>query len=243
MITDSISVENMRLSDAATIEGGISSLLLMYRAAKAISLADEYAGKTAVVVGSGNNGGDGFALATILKRQGKDVAIITVSDHFSEDSIYYRNIAINLGISEVAFEKDIAILDGYDTIVDCLLGTGFIGTPRGNYLDAIMEINNSQATVISADIPSGLNGDSGEYQYAVKATKTVTIGCIKNGLLVNSANERVGQLILALIGISPIYKENFVYTEDESELACDKNTFVKNYSVIDTSYIDSIDIV
>lgn len=239
-MTDSISVENMRLSDAATIEGGISSLLLMYRAAKAISLADEYAGKTAVVVGSGNNGGDGFALATILKRQSKDVTVITVSDHYSEDSSYYRNIAMSLGIPEVVFEKDIAILDDYDTIVDCLLGTGFKGAPRGNYLDAIMEINDSQAKVISADIPSGLNGDSGECQCAVKATKTVTIGCIKNGLLTDSANEYVGQLILALIGISPIHKENFVYTEDERDLALEKNAFVKNYTVIDTSAIDSV---
>ena len=240
-MTDAISVENMRLSDAATINGGISSLLLMYRAAKAISLSDDYEGKIAIVVGSGNNGGDGFALATILKKEHKDITVITVTDHYSEDSNYYRDRALSLGVTEIIFDKATVSLDSYDVIVDCLLGTGFTGVPRGKYLDVILEINNNKkATIISADIPSGLNGDTGECYASVVATKTVTIGCIKIGLLVNNAFSYVGKLYLALIGITPLYKENLVCTSEEKILANNVNTFVVDYEIIDTSDINDI---
>ena len=69
-----------------TIDSGTPSLVLMRRAAEGIRAAYSYPGKTAVVVGSGNNGGDGFALAEILAQEGKAVDIYTVSDHFLRDS-------------------------------------------------------------------------------------------------------------------------------------------------------------
>ena len=72
-------------------------------------------------------------------------------------------------------------LDGFDMAVDCLLGTGFQGALRKNYRTAIEAINASCAEVISVDINSGMNGDTGEGELIVRSDLTVTIGFIKNG--------------------------------------------------------------
>ena len=86
---DCVSVENMRLSDAYTIANLMPSLELMYRAANGVFKAADWHGRTAIVVGSGNNVGDGFALACILKEHNYDCTVFTVSQRLSEDSAYY----------------------------------------------------------------------------------------------------------------------------------------------------------
>ncbi len=73
-ILDCVSVANMRESDRRTIENHVPSLTLMYRAAMGVYRATEWRGRIAIAVGSGNNGGDGFALACILKENGIDSA-------------------------------------------------------------------------------------------------------------------------------------------------------------------------
>jgi NAD(P)H-hydrate epimerase len=83
------------------------------------------------VVGSGNNGGDGFALACILNEHKIDCAIFTVSQRLSEDSAYYADQAKELGVPILPFVP--GCLDGFDMVVDCLLGTGFQGALRENY--------------------------------------------------------------------------------------------------------------
>ena len=85
---DCISVENMRLSDAMTIEKYVPSLELMHRAAMGVFQAVDWQGRIAIVVGSGNNGGDGFALACILCRENIDCAVFTVSQRLSADSAH-----------------------------------------------------------------------------------------------------------------------------------------------------------
>ena len=85
---DCISVENMRRSDADTIANLVPSLELMYRAAYGVFMAVKWNGQIAIVAGSGNNGGDGFALAWILKQKGFDCTVYTVSNRLSEDSAY-----------------------------------------------------------------------------------------------------------------------------------------------------------
>jgi len=81
-----VSVENMRISDAYTIANYVPSLELMYRAAMGVFMAHQWQGSTAIVVGSGNNGGDGFALAWILKEKGFDCTVFTVGQRLSEDT-------------------------------------------------------------------------------------------------------------------------------------------------------------
>lgn len=212
-----ISVENMRNSDQNTIASGTPSLVLMERAARGIREAYTYPGKTAIVVGSGNNGGDGFALAMILASEQKEVSVISVSDHYSADSAYYKERCEELGLGVIAYSAGAKVLGGFDTIVDCLLGTGFKGDVRGLYSDAIDEINASSSFVVSADINSGMNGNTGEYTKAVRSDLTVTIGFLKTGLVRALINKdpAIGNLVCTDIGITLDKEENFLLDNGE----------------------------
>ena len=201
-----ITVENMRLSDALTIEKYVPSLELMRRAAMGVFQAAKWHGRVAIVVGSGNNGGDGFALACILQQNDIDCTVFTVSPRQSADSAHYAAQAEALGVAILPFAP--GCLDGFDVIVDCLLGTGFQGALRENYRTAIEEINASNAQVISVDINSGMNGDTGEGELIVHSDLTVTIGFVKNGLVTPNAGKYMKRLVCADIGIHLAKEEN-----------------------------------
>ena len=196
-----ISVEQMRRSDAYTIEHLAPSKELMYRAAMGVFESyKEWQGKEiAIVVGGGNNGGDGYALAGILKKQGIDSVIVKVSDKMSEDGKHYCDIAVRLREKVIDFAE--ADLSKFDVIVDCILGTGFVGDVRGTARDAIEAINGSNAYVISVDIPSGMNGDTGEASLAVVSDLTVSIGFVKQGLVTDAAKAYIKSLVNVDIGI------------------------------------------
>lgn len=207
-----ISVDLMRRSDAYTIENYVPSKDLMYRAADGVYKAyDGWQGKKiAIVVGGGNNGGDGYALAGILEKEGMDPVIFEVSERRSEDGQYYHDIAEELGVEMKPFESDEdpgdagqsgTDLSGYDVIVDCVLGTGFTGEVHGKAKDAITAINSSGAYVISVDINSGMNGDTGEAKLAVKSDLTVSIGYYKQGQFKGDADKYIGKLTVVDIGI------------------------------------------
>lgn len=202
---DCISVENMRLSDAYTIANLVPSLELMYRAARGVYQAVTWKGRVAVVAGSGNNGGDGFALAWILREEGFDCAVFTVSSRLSKDSAYYADKAAAAGVPVEAFKA--GCLDGFDIVVDCLLGTGFSGGVRENYRTAIDAINASGAYVVSVDINSGMNGDTGEAEIAVRSDLTVTIGYVKMGLITENAGRYMKRLVCTDIGIVLVKEE------------------------------------
>ncbi|MBP5556077.1 MAG: NAD(P)H-hydrate epimerase [Lachnospiraceae bacterium] len=197
-----ISVERMRKSDAYTIEHLVPGKELMYRAAMGVyeSYKEWGSGKVAILVGGGNNGGDGYALAGILKKNGISPEVIKVSEKESSDGKYYRGIAEDLGVPMFSFDKD-TDLSKYNVIVDCILGTGFAGEVRGCARDAIEAINGSGAFVISVDIPSGMNGDTGEASVAVVSDLTVSIGYIKQGLVTNLAKKYIKALTNVDIGI------------------------------------------
>jgi len=88
-----VSVENMRNSDAYTISNHVPSLELMHRAAFGVFKAVKWQGRTAIVVGSGNNGGDGFALACILAEKDFDCTVFTLTEQISHDSAFYAQKA------------------------------------------------------------------------------------------------------------------------------------------------------
>ncbi len=196
---DCISVENMRQSDALTIEKYVPSLELMGRAARGVFEAHDWQSRVAIVCGSGNNGGDGFALACILQAEHIPCAVFTLSEKRSADSAFYAEKALEMGVPVAPFAP--GCLDGFDTVVDCLLGTGFQGGLRDAYREAIQAINASNAFVISVDINSGLNGDTGQCDLAVRSDLTVTIGFLKHGLLTENAGRYMKRLVCADIGI------------------------------------------
>ena len=90
----------------------------------------------------------------------------------------------------------------YDVVIDAIFGTGFRSVPEGKFADAIASVNACGAYVIAADIPSGLNGDTGTAQLAVRADKTVTIGERKIGLYLNDGADLCGEIVRADIGIA-----------------------------------------
>ena len=210
---DCISVENMRLSDADTIANLVPSLELMHRAAMGVFRAVQWQQDAAIIVGSGNNGGDGFALACILQEHGHDCAVFTASQRQSPDSAHYARKATAAGIPVRPFHQ--GCLKGFPVVVDCLLGTGFSGAVRGNYRDAIAAINESGAYVVSVDINSGMNGDTGEAELAVQSDLTVTIGYVKNGLIAAAAGNYMKRLVCADIGIRLVMEEKKICDEAE----------------------------
>ena len=199
VMIDCISVENMRRSDEMTIARYVPSLELMARAARGVYLAGAWKGPVAIVVGSGNNGGDGFALACILQEQDIDCTVFTVSEKLSADSAFYAQKARETAVKIKPFTTE--CLQGFEMVVDCLLGTGFRGEPREPYREAIEAINASDAVVISVDINSGMNGDTGEGKWIVRSHLTVTIGYVKIGLLSENAGQHIKRLVCADIGI------------------------------------------
>ena len=211
---DCISVENMRRSDAYTIANLVPSLELMYRAAYGVFKAVDWSGRAAIVVGSGNNGGDGFALACILKEHNYDCTIFTVSQRLSADSAYYAEKAASVGVSIRPFEP--GCLADYNIVVDCLLGTGFQGQLRENYRTAIEAINASKAYVVSVDINSGMNGDTGDAELAVRSNLTVTIGYVKRGLISENAGRHMKRLVRVDIGIVLIKEEWKICSDQET---------------------------
>lgn len=210
---DCISVENMRESDSYTIANFVPSHELMYRAARGVYLAHSWSGPVAIVVGSGNNGGDGFALACILNEKGIHCTVFSLSNRLSVDSTHYAALAQQAGIPIIPFTS--GCLTGFNEVVDCLLGTGFQGSVREAYRVAIDEINRCGAFVISVDINSGMNGDSGFGEIVVRSDLTVTIGFVKQGLIKEWAGNYMKRLICADIGITLIRKENYICSDEE----------------------------
>lgn len=205
-VLDCISVENMRESDAYTIAHFVPSLELMGRAAWGVYKAGRWQGRTAIVCGSGNNGGDGFALAEILQTSGFDCAVFTLSDRLSADSAHYADRARAAGVPIAPFSP--GCLAGFDTVVDCLLGTGFRGSVRENYRAAIEAINGSGAFVVSVDINSGMDGDTGAGEWVVSSDLTVTIGFVKRGLVAPNAGKHMKRLVCTDIGIYLLREED-----------------------------------
>lgn len=208
----------MRESDAQTIARAVPSLELMRRAAlgiyRIVELKHGFGDSVVIAIGSGNNGGDGFALAEILLDSGISPVVLTVTDHYSDDSTHYMNKFLSKG-GKMTTDAD--VLSGAGVIVDCLLGTGFKGEPKGLYKEAIVKINESGAYVVSADINSGMNGDTGEYSVAVKSDLTVTIGYLKTGLIIDykKSDRIISDIAVAEIGIDLVHRENLVVSSDE----------------------------
>lgn len=195
-----ISVETMRHSDAYTIENYIDSKSLMYKAGVGVFESCDWFGRVAIVCGSGNNAGDGYVLALLLKEINIPVTLFLIKDKFSQDGRYYFDRCINAKIPYHLCDENTSFMD-YNIIVDCIFGTGFKGTARGIAGEIIDKINNSQGTVISVDINSGLNGDNGISEKCVKSNTTVSIGYLKPGLLINDAPKYIGNLKNCHIGI------------------------------------------
>ena len=235
---DCVSVANMRESDRKTIERYVPSLTLMYRAAMGVYRAAEWHGDIAIAAGSGNNGGDGYALAYILKSNGIDSRVVALSEKLTPDSAHFAARAKAVGVPVVPYSA--GVFEGSSILVDCLLGTGFHGAVREPYASAIHEINASGAYVISVDINSGMNGDTGEAELAVCSDLTVTIGFVKNGMLAAGAGKLMKRLVVTDIGIVLDKEENRI-AGDWQEAYAARGDIFRCPPYLDTRIVDTRD--
>jgi len=206
-----LSSKEARLIDHHTMtELGISGESLMGRAGlavaeKAKNMLLKYGGKKIVIIcGKGNNGGDGYAAAVKLQHFAEDIVILsTMSENdILGDSKIYHDKCVELGLS-IEYQADVDNIDFSfnDLIIDGLLGTGIKGEVRSDVGRWIDKINISRTPVLSVDIPSGICSDSGAILgKAVKANSTVTMGFLKQGLVMNPGADYSGEVVVAEIG-------------------------------------------
>ncbi len=198
-----LSVDNMRKSDAATIAAGTPGRELMMRAAKGVFDSVRWKEPVAIVCGSGNNAGDGYALALLLCEADIDCTVFCVYDRFSDDGKYYYDLCVEKGIS-IDNGVKVPNLAGFKTVVDCLLGTGFKGDVRPELAKVVDAINDSGAYIVSVDINSGLNGDTGMAIKCVRSDLTVSVGSYKPGHFLNMAKDVIKDKVNCDIGIAPV---------------------------------------
>ncbi len=209
----------MRASDDYTIRMlGIPSETLMERAGEALAKkAMEMlpSGRVLCVCGGGNNGGDGFICARILRAAGYDAEVVCIAERFSGDCQKAREkYTAEGGKIYQTFTGD-----AYGLIIDCLLGTGFQGALSEPFVLAVKKINDYKdhgVKVLSADIPSGVNGDNGGTgEVAVRADATVCMGEYKAGVLLGGGIDCAGEITRANIGIALPERGYAQWTEQE----------------------------
>ena len=217
--------EQVREVDRLAItELGIPGVVLMENAGRRVAevvlgvLRDgcgfaPQAGRVAVLCGGGNNGGDGYVIARHLHNQGVAVTVFTITDPagLTGDAAVNYNICEKMGLAVYRIDSDQQLdlakktWSGVAVIVDALLGTGFTGTVRSRMAAAIERCNAVEgAKVVSVDVPSGLDCDTGQPSSAtVRADVTVTFVAPKPGFEEASAGPYVGEVIVAGIGVPP----------------------------------------
>ena len=194
-----VSIKQMQDFDKATIEK-VGSTTLMAKAAKAVYEEIPNKDKNIYIIsGSGNNGGDGIALLELFQKNGYHPKLFLVSDKVSNDSQYFLD-RVNkddvYSINRCDYRADV--------FIDCILGTGFKGELKDNIKEIVARINDANAYVISVDIPSGLNGQSGQGIVAIKADKTIAIQYAKYGHFLNDGKDYIGDLVIKDIGIEAL---------------------------------------
>ena len=199
--------ERMRATDRWAIEErGIPGLDLMERAGAGLAaLTREVAsddGPIAVVCGKGNNGGDGYVAARLLRNAGLDVRVLAAAPPGELRGDAATNAQRLPGDPPEPFTQ--GALDGVSVAVDALLGTGFGGEPRGAIREAIEALGAWGGAVVAADIPSGVDAATGEVAGpAVHAVATATFVASKPGLWINPGRSLAGAVHVVDIGIPP----------------------------------------
>lgn len=189
-------------------EFNISSQRLMEAAGTAVFQSLPPAKRVVVFCGQGNNGGDGFVVAALAARSGKEVLCLVAAreDQLSPDAKRQCDDARRAKVRPIFVDspnwsEELQNLDGYDVIVDALLGTGSRGPLAEAYLQAVLAMNESDVPVISVDIPTGIDCDTGATSgEAVWAQSTISFGLPKRCFFTGEGPDHAGSLRIADIG-------------------------------------------
>ncbi|BEU87785.1 NAD(P)H-hydrate dehydratase [Selenomonas sp. TAMA-11512] len=209
--------KEMREIDRKAIEEyGVSEILLMENAGRRVAEAfSDYLGgfsgkKICILAGSGNNGGDAFVAARHIENQGAQVRVFLVGnpEHLTEGAKLHRDIITKMGMqvhtlnAERDWDKFQVAMRFADGIVDGMIGTGFTGELREDVIRIIKFVNSLAKPVISIDIPTGVEADTGAaFGETILASLTVTFGLPKIGHLICPGKTATGKLLIDDIGI------------------------------------------
>ncbi len=180
----------MRAADARTIAAGTPESVLMERAGRAVAwqvrraMGGTYGRRVLVVCGKGNNGGDGRIAAAALREWGARVDVVDLAE---------------VAVVDERLERG---LTRADAVVDAMYGTGFRGELDAGAAAVVARMTHARATVVAVDIPSGVDGLTGEARGpAVRADHTVTFGAPKPGLWFQPGRALAGAVTIADIGL------------------------------------------
>lgn len=202
--------ESARLDELATVTESV----LLERAGLAVALAAVrmgagYGTRVIVLAGTGNNGGDGWVAARHLKRRGVDVAVRSLG--YPRGDTSPRRLAAIAAIHEGVPVTALGAPESADLIIDALFGSGFHGVLE----DRVAAWTRHPARVLAVDLPSGIDGTTGEAAGAVfTAERTITFHALKTGHLVGVGPEVSGAIEVVDIGLSGEQAE-WLLCEDE----------------------------
>jgi ADP-dependent NAD(P)H-hydrate dehydratase / NAD(P)H-hydrate epimerase len=204
------------IDQRTTREYGIPGIVLMENAGLQIVdfLESQYDDiddrRILILCGKGNNGGDGLVAARHLHNRGHDLKVLLFARRSDVKGEPGTNLSIlqkmAVEVREVpdvrAWHEFLPELADYDLVLDALLGTGTQGAVKGYLEEVIRDVNNSSADRVAVDLPSGLNADSNEIPgICLNADATVTFACPKIPHVFLPAEEKVGEVFVADIGI------------------------------------------
>ena len=199
--------EEMSRADDGAQELGIPGGVLMERAGAgmaALALGRFAPDRALVVCGGGNNGGDGFVIARELHRSGVEVAVLATKEDYEGDPATNLRALRNLDVRISGPEALDTELGQADLVVDALLGTGFSGEVREKETSLIEGMNSAAVPVLAVDVPSGVDGATGEVEdAAVFADLTVCAHAAKVGCVISPGREHAGEVAVVDIGIPP----------------------------------------
>lgn len=218
--------EQMKRADQYTINTlNIPSLELMERASEACVevMMEEHLdlSNICVVCGSGNNGGDGLAIARILLQKGYTVTVCFVGNKLHCTDEVKHQIEL---LQEVGGEfKDGYVEDAYSLIIDAVFGVGLSREIQGEYQNVIRQMNRASCMKFAVDMPSGISSGSGNVLgIAFNADITVTFQCEKLGQILYPGKDYTGKLIVKDIGIEADIlagDKAVAYTYDKNDYA------------------------
>ncbi len=227
--------ETMRNLDQKAInEYGIKPEILMENAARSvvdIVLQNYEFEKCLILVGPGNNGGDGFSIARNLRNLDKEVVVLKIGKEYSKEAEYHFQLLKKFDVEVIDFndtDKDLnKLVDNSQIIIDALFGIGLSRAMEDKLLNLVKYINaNFNGVVVSVDIPSGISADTGLLQEAIYATDTVTFQYPKIGFFLNEAAKFLGEVHIVDIGLPNFEKvETNYYWIKNVEFIDDRSGF------------------
>jgi NAD(P)H-hydrate epimerase len=217
-----MSRDEVRAFDAWAInELGIPSIVLMENAGRSCAqfiietLSKVKKPKVCIFCGTGNNGGDGFVIARHLFNAGFAVTVVVCGNiaKIRGDARINLDILTGLGLkierldmegTEIIDDRVTKLTNEANMIIDAIFGTGLMGALQDEYKQLIESINELGCPILSVDIPSGMDCDTGlPFGASIKANCTVTFVAVKKGFVFENVRAYTGDIFIASIGVEP----------------------------------------